>query len=41
VNYGSASGREVAAIAKTVSARVEEEFGLQLEVEPRLIEFEH
>lgn len=41
VNYGSASGREIAAIANTVSTRVEEEFGLRLEAEPRLIEFEH
>jgi UDP-N-acetylmuramate dehydrogenase len=39
VNYGSASGRDIAELARNVQKRVLEETGIALEPEPRLIEF--
>lgn len=40
VNYGSASGREIALLANRIRKAVFEEFGVQLEQEPVLVEFQ-
>lgn len=40
VNYGSASGGDIAALATTVQRRVRDRFGLLLEPEPRLVRFD-
>lgn len=40
-NHGSATGREILQIANTVRTRVEDEFGLVLETEPRLVDFNY
>jgi len=40
VNYGSARGRDIAALARKVQSAVEEKFGIRLETEPRLVEFD-
>jgi UDP-N-acetylmuramate dehydrogenase len=40
VNHGAASGRDIAALAATVQRRVRDRFGLLLEPEPRLLQFE-
>jgi UDP-N-acetylmuramate dehydrogenase len=39
VNHGSASGLEIATLAREIQQAVQQEFGLQLETEPRLVEF--
>ncbi len=41
VNHGSASGLEIATLAREIQQAVHQEFGLRLETEPRLVEFEH
>lgn len=39
VNHGSASGREIEALARRIRSVVEDSFGVRLEYEPRLVEF--
>lgn len=41
VNYGAASGRQIAEISDIVRSAVQETFGVRLETEPRLIKFAH
>jgi UDP-N-acetylenolpyruvoylglucosamine reductase len=41
VNHGSASGKEILAVARRVQDTVENAFGVRLEPEPRIIEFSH
>jgi len=39
VNHGSARGEEIARLAETVTSKVNEQFGIQLETEPVLAQF--
>jgi UDP-N-acetylmuramate dehydrogenase len=40
VNHGSASGAQIVALARNIQSIVEEAFGVTLEPEPRLVEFD-
>jgi UDP-N-acetylmuramate dehydrogenase len=40
VNLGSASGKNIVTLARRIQSSVADRFGLMLEPEPRLIEFD-